>query len=74
MTNAWMIYTHDDPLKTLRQFLNDLWQQAELQGMLVPVYPDGETETTPHIVESKDLLQVADPCVPLMPVSELPSP
>jgi len=69
MTNAWMIYTHDDPLKTLRQLLFDLWQQAELQGMLLPVYQEGETETTPRIVESKDLLQVADPCVPLMPVN-----
>ena len=69
MSNAWMIYTHGDPLTTLRQFLSNVWMQAELQGLLLPVYPDGETETTPRIVESKDFLQVADPCVPLMPVN-----
>lgn len=69
MSNAWMIYTHDDPLKTIRRFLHDLWQQAELQGMLLPTYQDDQAETKPHIVEDIKLLQEADPCVPLMPVN-----
>jgi formate dehydrogenase subunit beta len=69
MSNAWMIYTHGDPLNTLRRFLQDLWEQAELQGMLLPVYHDGETETTPRIVDSKEQIQEADPCVPFMPVN-----
>ena len=69
MTNAWMIYTHGDPLKALRQFLQNVWQQAGLQGMLLPVSQDGETEISPRFVESIDLIQGGNPCVPLMPVN-----
>lgn len=69
MTEAWMIHTHGDPLGTLRKFLQDIWLRADLQGMLVPVYHDGESESSPQFVEDLEELQAADPCVPLMPVN-----
>lgn len=69
MSEAWIIHTHGNPLDTIRQLLKDLWQQADLQGMLVPAYHDGESEATPHIMEELEELVGADPCVPLMPIN-----
>lgn len=69
MSEAWIIYTHGNPLDTVRQLLKHLWQGAGLHGMLVPVYHDGESEASPRIVEDVEELSEADPCVPLMPVN-----
>jgi formate dehydrogenase subunit beta len=69
MSEAWIIHTHGNPLDTIRQLLKDLWQGAGLQGMLVPAYHDGGSESSPRIVEDVEALADADPCVPLMPVN-----
>lgn len=69
MSEAWIIHTHGNPLDTIRQLLKDLWQQAGLQGMLVPVYHAGDNESAARFVEDLEQLSAADPCVPLMPVN-----
>jgi formate dehydrogenase subunit beta len=69
MSEAWIIHTHGSPLDSVRLLLKDLWQQADLHGMLVPVYHDGDSETSPQFVEDPEKLSDADPCVPVMPVN-----
>lgn len=69
ISEAWIVHTHGNPLDAIRQLLADLWQEAGLQGMLVPTYHDGESLVSPLFVDDPEKLTDADPCVPLMPLN-----
>jgi len=69
MSGVWMIHTHGDPLGVVRQLLQSIWQNASLEGMLVPVYLSGDPGSSARLVLSPEQLNEADPCVPLVPVN-----
>ena len=68
MSDVWVIQTQADPLGAIRRFLQDLWQQTKLEGLLAPVY-QGESGVIPQLVEKPEHIPEIDPCVPLMPVN-----
>jgi hypothetical protein len=36
--NTWMLKTNNDPLGRVRDFLKAIWDYADLDGMVIPVY------------------------------------
>ena len=63
---TWMINTQGDPQAAARQFLKSVWTQANLQGMLVPLYQPDQVTVQSVLVEDPAGLAEADPFVPLM--------
>lgn len=66
---TWVLKTHSDPLAAIRQFLWLVWERAGLDGMILPVYQPGDQQAAPGIIDQPDLLAVADPFIPLVPVN-----
>ena len=66
---TWVLKTHSDPLAAVRQFLWLVWERAGLDGMILPVYQPGDLQAAPGLIEQPDLLAVADPFIPLVPVN-----
>lgn len=66
---TWVLKTHSDPLAAVRQFLWLVWERAGLDGMILPVYQPGNLQAAPGLIEQPDLLAVADPFIPLVPVN-----
>ena len=65
---TWVLKTHSDPLAAVRQFLWLVWERAGLDGMILPVY-QGDLQAAPGLIDQPDLLAVADPFIPLVPVN-----
>jgi formate dehydrogenase subunit beta len=61
-----MLKTNGDPLAAARQFLKSVWSQANLQGMLVPLYQPDQLSVKSVLIEDPASLKDADPFVPLM--------
>ncbi len=68
MSDVWVIKTQANPLGAIRRFLQNLWQQANLAGMLAPVY-QGESGVASQVVRKVEQIPEIDPCVPIMPVN-----
>lgn len=69
MRNFWTINTHGDPIKTILQSIRLIWDQADIQMMLVP--PNGRADTIykPCVLkEPSDLLKI-NPFKPLMTIN-----
>jgi formate dehydrogenase subunit beta len=66
---TWVLKTHSDPLAAVRQFLWLVWERAGLDGMILPVYQPGDLQAAPGLIDRPDLLAVADPFIPLVPVN-----
>jgi formate dehydrogenase subunit beta len=66
---TWVLKTHSDPLAAVRQFLWLVWERAGLDGMILPVYQTGDLQAAPGLIDRPDLLAVADPFIPLVPVN-----
>jgi NAD-dependent dihydropyrimidine dehydrogenase PreA subunit len=62
----WALKTNGDVQERVRSFLAALWQQAELDGLVVPVYQAEDGFPGPMVLWSPDKLQDADPFVPLV--------
>ena len=60
MNTNWMIQTHGDPLGALQQFVKRLWEQADVDVMVVA--PNGNG----FLLESPDKLGHLNPFQPLM--------
>jgi len=60
MNTNWMIQTHGDPLGALQKFIRTLWEQADVDVMVVA--PNGEG----FLLESPDDLEHLNPFRPLM--------
>lgn len=69
MSTVWMVRTQGNPLEAIRALLMKIWQQAGLDGMLVPAHNDGESISSPLLLQDPAQLVGADPCVPLVPVN-----
>lgn len=62
---TYMLKTHDNPLARIRVFLKDIWEYANLDGMLIPIY-QGSKSVEQTIIYHPEDLRTADPFVPLM--------
>jgi formate dehydrogenase subunit beta len=60
MNTNWMIQTHGDPLGALQKFVKTLWEQTEMDVLVVP--PNGGG----FVLESSDKLEHLNPFRPLM--------
>lgn len=69
MSTVWMVRTQGNPLEAIRALLMKIWQQAGLDGMLVPAHNDRESISSPLLLQDPAQLVGADPCVPLVPVN-----
>lgn len=69
MGKHWILKTKGDPLGTIRNFLYTLWLHAELDGILLPVYKDGEIGVEPCLVEEPNQLAEVDPIVPFVTIN-----
>jgi formate dehydrogenase subunit beta len=66
MGTQWILETHGDPLAIIRSFLFTLWQQAELDGLLLPIYQRGGFGILPRLLKDPDQLEIADPINPFV--------
>jgi formate dehydrogenase subunit beta len=64
-----MVRTQGDALTAMRNLLAKIWQQVDLDGMLVPAHGESEIGSEPLFLKDPSLLAGADPCVPLVPVN-----
>jgi formate dehydrogenase subunit beta len=69
MSTSWMLKTKGDPLVAVRTFLQALWSQADLDGILIQLEPTGGKRTGPQLVDDPALLETADPFLPLVTVN-----
>jgi len=60
MNTNWMIQTHGDPLGALQKFVKSLWEQAELDAMVIP------PSNGKFVLEEPDELEHVNPFQPLM--------
>jgi formate dehydrogenase (coenzyme F420) beta subunit len=66
MNEFWVLETQGDVLGTARAFLDRLWEAADLDGMVLPVYRDSAPYAAPQLVTRRDWLSQADPFVPIL--------
>lgn len=66
MQTQWMVQTHGDPIGTVREFLQAVWAQANLDGMLVPLDGSEQTPTGPRWIDDPARLKTVNPFKPLM--------
>jgi formate dehydrogenase subunit beta len=66
---TWMLKTDNDPLARVRSFLKAIWEYANLDGMLIPVYQTGHKSVRQTVIYHSESLKEADPFVPLMQVN-----
>lgn len=64
--STWLLKAENDPLTTVRHFLLDVWSNAGLEGMLVPIYETGDKTVKTTLIHDPYLLSDADPMAPLM--------
>jgi len=60
MNTNWMIQTHGNPLGALHKFVKTLWEQAQLDAMVIP------PNNGKFVLESPDELEHVNPFQPLM--------
>lgn len=66
MSTLWVLETKGDVLGAVRLFLERLWEAAELDGLVLPVYVDQQPYAIPQLITRADSLTQADPFVPIL--------
>jgi formate dehydrogenase subunit beta len=69
MATQWMLETNGDPLGSIQLFLRDIWPNAAIDGILLPLRTAEERDVTPQLIDSPDQLDQADPFAPIMRVN-----
>jgi len=69
MEAYWKLETHGDPLGALRQFVETVWKQADLDGMVVPLNGSSDQAVQPRLIQDSDQLGEVNPFKPLMTVN-----
>lgn len=69
MSTLWKINTYGDPLKAVRLFLQAIWAQASLQGMLVQTSGTHKNSARPQLIDDPGRLENINPFRPLMTVN-----
>jgi len=63
---TWMLNTNNDPLNSTRRLLQQIWNAAGLESMVIPVYQGGGKTARVMLINDPRRLVYADPFVPLM--------
>lgn len=66
MTTGWILPTYGDPLGAVRKFLAQLWNDASLEGMVVPGYYENDLKPAAELLEEPSHLDRCDPFVPIL--------
>lgn len=66
MNVHWMLETHGDPLGRLHKFMDAIWLEATLEGMLLPLNGISGSGMTPTLVRERARLREVNPFRPLM--------
>jgi formate dehydrogenase subunit beta len=66
MNTHWALDTHGDPLGTLQNFINTVWVQSSLDGMVVPINGSADAITQPRLIDHPKELGKVNPFKPLM--------
>jgi len=69
MNVHWMLETHGDPLGRLQEFVDAIWQEATLEGMLVPLNGVPGGGMIPTLIRERARLRKVNPFRPLMTVN-----
>lgn len=64
--NARLLETHGDPLGTIRSLIYDLWQQANLDGVLLPAQGTPAVQARSEIILQSKALEDFNPFKPMM--------
>lgn len=67
MNELWLVETHGKPLQTVQQILSDVWDELEIDSMLIPLKNLESSEWETRVISSPDLLYQANPFTPIMP-------
>jgi formate dehydrogenase subunit beta len=66
MNRQWLIKTYGDPLGAVRRFIQVVWQQPNLDGMLVPMNGAETASSNPRLLHNPAQLNQINPFKPLM--------
>ncbi len=66
MTTHWQLQTHGQPLAAIQHFLIQLFERADLLGMIAPIRSPGTTHVETQFVRTAPALRHVDPFVPVM--------
>jgi formate dehydrogenase subunit beta len=66
MSTYWQLNTKKDPLGALQTFLQKLWPNAEIDGILIPCRMPENGAVKPYLLDAPEQLAYADPFAPVM--------
>ena len=66
MSLYWKINTHGDPLGAVRKLLSDIWDQLNLDSMLVSINGSADKTITPQLINNPEKLILVNPFNPIM--------
>lgn len=66
MTTHWLLHTHGQPLDTVQHFLCQLYERAQVLGIVAPIRPPGTTQIETRFVPTASALRHVDPFAPVM--------
>lgn len=66
MGTTWVLHTDGHPVARVRRFLGDLWKNAHLERMLVPVRQADGACVAPMLLDSAADLAASNPLAPVM--------
>ncbi len=69
MNNQWSLNTHGDPLGKVHNFIQQIWQEYNLDGMLVTMNGGNEAHATPHYATHISSIDNVNPFKPLMEIN-----
>ena len=69
MNTYWRLDTHGDPLGSIQLFFQDLWKNADFEGILVPLRTRESDQIKMHLIDTPEQLHYADPFAPIMPAN-----
>jgi formate dehydrogenase subunit beta len=69
MNNQWSLDTHGDPLGKVHNFIEQVWLEYGLDGMLVTTNGGNEAQAMPHYVTQVASIDNINPFKPLMEIN-----
>jgi len=66
MNKYWIIKTHGDPLGAVHQFLSHVWNEANINKMIIPTNGSPNVKFSPNIITQLEDLRNVNPFKPLM--------
>jgi|GEM_PF-456578 len=66
MSTYWSLNTHGDPLGKFRSFIEQIWVEANLDGMVVTLFSNGGSQSRPQYISEVTAIADVNPFKPLM--------